>query len=322
MAKFYTLEAPLKRNFMDLNSIERGLTAIDDRYAVMWCNDTAFWARQGIYQQVAELIELNPGQLHVDIGAGNLAQLVALRKRNPQAVLVGLESNIPLLTRTETVFRDHGIPLTVHGSRSLDFVDQEQTRVRPVFHTDLQAIRDSDFLKAGSPIRVLVDDIRRMSLLQQILGDKKLRSVSYMFPGRSVRYAYEHPYSINDMGHIDETEESRRALLVGQAVNKDVYRVLTDLVEPGGKLLVVDRVMAEVHDDLKTVPGKETLIPTESIDYWDNPERGYSIKDIIQGDGRGTRMQALSDDGDAVLETTSNRVHVVVVQFTRNGKVA
>lgn len=305
---------------MDLGNIERDLTAIDDRYATMWSNDTAFWARQGIYQRVARLIELQQGQVHVDIGAGSLAQLVALRKKNPQAVLLGLESNTPLLHRAKEVFDAHGIPVTVHGSRSLEFVDQAQTQVRPVFGTDLAAIRDPDFLKAGSSIRALVDDIRQMRLLRQILGERKLRSVSYMFRGRSVRCAYEYPYSINDMGHIDGSEETKRALLVGKAANEDIYRVLTDLVEPGGKLLVVDRVMAEVHASLTAVPSKYALMPTAFTDYWDDPEHGYLIRDIDQGDGRGTRMHVLGDDGDSLARTTSNRVHVAIVQFTRNDR--
>lgn len=226
---------------------------LEEHYAGDWEEESTNWAAMGAIHQMVDMIPLKTDGIHVDFGSG-LGPLLGILKLRCTAEgsnmqLLGVERNKALIDRCGNTLRDAGLQSLACGT-SNNFVDAKQDPkvIHRTFNYDKQGFADANFLSDPEMIFLLLDDLRNGDVLRQVLGSRKLSSASFTFPGVGVDAAYEAPYRAEP---IPDAEQRRRMIEAEDRLRRAVYKLCTELVEPGGILLVAERLSCPSADTLQ-----------------------------------------------------------------------
>lgn len=106
-------------------------------------------------------------------------------------------------------------------------------------------------LKLGKGrIYVVIDDVREPCVLRRFLGDHKLHSVSFCFPGRDESILYE-DYLSSDLSQFDSDSSLRKCRFanIASEVRRATYALASELTERDGTLVLADRIQSPSEPD-------------------------------------------------------------------------
>lgn len=234
----------------------------DESYRDVWINEAVSTHQRGIYQHLSKIMDLTPGAVHLDLGSGLGNLCYVLKNDYPQSVVIGTEKNTRMVQGTcyfselfgikPDIFHSEFLCLDKHGiihtlfdipenivSRD-DYKEGVQMRYKSF--TSFEAPEESDLLLPDDKIKIVVDDIRKMTYLRHLLAGRQVDSASLTFPGSGGRVAFEAPYALPRPGKtIDEATGFARINKVIQESVKDAITNLTGMIKQGGLLLLADR---------------------------------------------------------------------------------
>lgn len=310
---------------MDLKQRIEVFQEVDANYARSWMAEADVYEELGVYKETAKLVDLKRSQTHVDLGCGFGDLLGELHKRQSKAALVGVDvSPTMLLAGGNLRLAPKKIPAQYMMYQGYE-ADDNGT-VNRVFKYNSRFAR----IQPGI-ISLIADDIRSLSVLKKILGNRTIDSGSLMLPGASLSLAFE--------GHTGaplDTDAKRRNRVV-EVMNQTreaAYKFMAENLSQGKEFVLVERA----NIDLTASPdqiGRDFFSQRlgNQAAYWDydrtelltlgvlrdgalyklNPNaEGYT--ELTHGAGSSV---ALVTDG---LQQQINNVTVIMQKVRRNGK--
>lgn len=227
----------------------------DRRYVELLPQSTAQWDNVGSYSYIADHLDILGDAVHLDIGSGDARLLEKLRGRFQRAVLLGVERNPHLIRHAEARLKKAGIPAQGYVSQKLT---NHPGGVRRTYLAHHETLARMDMLREPGPISFIADDIRSGLVVRQVLGDRKLDSASFTFPGFSdSAFLEESPHEDRMMRVQRLAEESKEA----------AYIFMATFVKPGGVIALAER---HRHGDPVGIGGYEFFMG-RNWGYWNNP---------------------------------------------------
>ncbi len=266
-----------------LESAIRHSNENDQNYAESYAVEGTMWDVNQIYDSIATLVPALPeGGIHVDLGCAMATLAAKIKQANPEGIVAGVDRNTFLLALAASQTKERGVPTQIHH-REVRLID-ETKRVRsrflgiaaynrilageeeagniafPIKSRSLmdQVEEDDDqFLEIDPALRLVVDDIRNLELLQALLKGRQVDSVSFSFPGGSSRYAYEAPHIAPFAGV--KVHSSAEAPRVNQGILDTMQAAIqfaSNHLKPDGTLVIANRFpyqLAQQHADKRDV---------------------------------------------------------------------
>lgn len=217
-----------------MNKNAEYLDSRDENYAIGWYRHDTDMENGRVYIQAAEMMQPTSG-VHLDIGSGIGTFIYRQKEQNPNLTVIGVDNNRYMLEGSRRILERNGVPVLV-ASRILDRILQDG-RVLQMFRR-IKKVRPRQILKKGQ-VSLVADDVRQMSVMNEILDKRKIDSASFMFPGGSPRLSLEKRGSfegITDQQLMDEQQK------IMQKIRKVVGEYLTGNVKKGGRVLLAERV--------------------------------------------------------------------------------
>lgn len=263
----------------------------DDGYADSWIDEAAAWGREGVYNGLALEADVRPGELHVDLGAGMMNLVHAIKRRTPDAVVLGVERNTRVVRHALYLMEALGISPHVCHSEFLcldtrgnirtvydvhdDVISREDIADgRQIQFTSIKphlADIDERFLSSDARIKIAIDDLREMRIVNKVLGERQIDSASMTFPGSGGRPAFEAPHAFPRKGKSVPDEVAIRR--INQATQDAIaagLKYLTERMRPGGRLLLAERVKDVGDEELMTIALAKTVLDRfgENFEAW------------------------------------------------------
>ena len=311
----------------DFKKLEGALASNDRDYLDNWKIESQVWDDLGLNARAAEFIGTQNDGIHVDLGTGLGRLLATLNDTNPQSVLFGVDYNPQMLYAGGDFLSNSGKKpnYLINTKRRMNSSGQIERIFDANQKTDFRKLHP---LERGT-INLLCDDVRRLSVLRAILGDRKLSSGSLLLPGVCVNSAFEAPYPPD---RATEEQMSHRKLAVAESTRLAAYKFMTEQVAPGGKFVTAERI--GVPDDLDT-PEKITDEMRELLgpfqQYWEmgacklleeDLGHGQVFANAAERDGnlrventRGSKIDLIAPKHSADEAT---RITVILHQWVRN----
>lgn len=250
----------------------------------MWQKESGKWMELGLFQRAVELLRPKADGIHVDIASGNGAMLATLNSQYPDLKLIGVERYDDLLYLAQRNFKKSGIKSVVLDNPSIDSPGHE-------LYAKVTLIRDK---------------IQSLDLLKKILGGQKVSSASFMFPGIT---------KISAVQPVEQKQELELLNLMAEFRQK-VCQCLSDIVVPGGRMVLAEKTTPESLSDDRT--DKMMRLMGDCKRYWDFDETQdsdvlYGVDDEISGVRRiDTFAQKMLDyDEELMFLILSSRRNVI-----------
>jgi len=258
----------------------RQLSQGERTYIKMWQRESGKWLKLHLFERAVEVLRPKGNGIHVDIGSGNGAMLATLNDQYPDLKLVGVERYQSLLDLAQRNFRKVGISCTVLNDLSLE---------RPNGHR----------LAAG--VTLIRDNIQSLQLLKMILGEEKVSSASFMFPGIT---------KISAVQPVEQRKELELLNLMAELRQK-VCQCLSEIVMPGGKMVLAEKTTLDSLGD--DITGKIVSLMGGYDRYWDEDEgdKLYGLHEEITGVKRIDTIRGKIPEHDEELT-------FVIKSFRRN----
>ena len=241
----------------------------DFHYTESWIGESTTWARNGVYKVIGKHIDLAPGDNHIDLGSGLGQLIIQLKKDNPKAHISGVEKNSSLVVAAAGLAEAADPPLQVRVAHCEYYLREDDKCISRVYYPpenpeslsandyirvqnqhllDNYAASENRIIRPESKVDIVIDDIRTMELLSRILGDKKIESGSFTFPGASISVTHEHPYEFDI---ISEEEQIARINTVMKETRQAAYRFMSERIKPGKFFVVAERIQIP-HPEMST----------------------------------------------------------------------
>lgn len=259
-----------------------------------WLPQFDAWNRSGTYRTIAESLELQDGEHHIDLGCGFGMLALEARRMYPNAVIWGVDRTRMALMVASKTATDHGIAAEIHANGGM-MPDTEGTTLSPIFQIDEKRIAEMHPFEPGGPVQLIMDDIRTMNVVLGILGDRKIDSASFVFPGFGSRAIYENPYSLEETSRTFSSEvAAARVSRYMKTVRKMALFFATEVVREDGQLIVAERAATRHPDDI-LVPLQKQLKHTGLDSYW-AIEGGMSLGSVSSPEGTPA-WSVIDEDG-------------------------
>lgn len=256
------------------------LEAHDDQYARNdWLSESIAWDNAGVYRRLADLIALKDDDLHVDLGCGLGTLALELRERFNQSILWAVDRNLSMIRMAEVLAQHFNFRYEIHAQVGLR-TTEDRRAVEAIFVPDQSRIRKMHSFQPGGPIQFIVDDLRQMSVVKTILGERKIDSCSFVFPGYGARSVYEAPFPI--VNQPSDVECKRRMGQYVDLVRTAAYRFASSRVKEGGQFFIVDR--SPIADRARALKTLTNLLGPYGK-YWEATD-GYELGSMVRPDGR------------------------------------
>lgn len=213
-------------------------------YTRKWAAEMLQWEQLGVYNKVAEILDLQDGDRHLDMGSGVGYLLTVLyeaaRAQDRQVTVVGVERSTAMTDTTTDLLHKAGVPLSGHMASDMKLWEDKDGRKFAQYYFCVPSEERQAIWPETAGIVVIQDDIRSASVLRELLGDRKMSSASLMFPGVGPVLPYQAPYVNN--GIPSEAEINRRVTELSRSVRQAAFALATELVETDGQFVVVERI--------------------------------------------------------------------------------
>lgn len=255
----------------------------EQHYTEAWLEQGAFWERAGVYSKAAELITLNPGEIHLDLGAGSSPLLGNLKKTYPNAVFIGVDRNKFQLIAQAIRLHELNLVANILINTSIA-VDQIRRSLTLLFkpHAEMRIL---DPLGIGK-MNLVADDFRSMKVVAEILGNRKIDSASMLLSGVSQTPIYERPLP-QEGSLMDQAEVRRRIRRFCTESQKAALLWLTQRMNLGGNLVLAERIAVKNGQREQAVGDVlQEMIPPELKAFWDFGKCTFLNCNLTtQGDG-------------------------------------
>lgn len=214
--------------------IDTLLDELDVHYQQTWKSEGELWKKAGVYTHVAELINLRPGETHLDIGTGFGATIEALYDTQKQATILGIDKSKTMILAAQGELKKSGVEAQVHAHSMLSEETSGYLKRR-------HFLNSSALSESSAAIHLICDDVRTAEVLKKILQERRVTSATFLFPGAANTSAFEEPYRFDpDLPHGQMMERMRDVIL---QVRKKAYALVTEHMKPQNKLVVADRAI-------------------------------------------------------------------------------
>lgn len=261
-----------------VNAVSKG----DEDYVSRWSSESASWMEKGVYEKVASMIHLHQQHVHADICAGFAVPLFALHRQAPPGSvlhMIALERIAQMLVTVKELTEELGIPTAMHlGERLSVSADDVLTRVYEPSASDAMEGLFGDTTAIG----LIQDDVRHARVFRQVLGERRLDSATFLFPGTGPMAAYEAPYSLR--ASQESSQQHRRTLEYMRETRKAALSLAAEYLKPGGQLVVAERVLmqSDVSREavIETALGNLRYLAGSRSVLWDVQDVSTSMQDV------------------------------------------
>jgi hypothetical protein len=209
------------------------LHARDMEYCKGWLQHNDQYEDWNVYLEAAEMLQPTRG-IHVDLGSGIGGLMYRLKEQNPALTVIGVDNNQIMAAAASKILQNSNIPvLEVSQVEEKKMTDGKIVRG----YKKIKKIKSRNVLKRGQ-VSIICDDIRKMTVVREILGGEKVDSASFMFPGGSIRM------SLEEQNQMDFHEEHlfERQKEIMETIRRSAGTFVSKNVKQGGKVLLVERV--------------------------------------------------------------------------------
>lgn len=278
--------------------IERRLFQDADQWFVGECKrQDADMDGINYYGITVDLAAGDNGSLQVDLGSGHSHLLKMLKARLPDSAVIGVEESQLMVEESLKYLRAEQMPVVVLKNES------ETAGV------NLEAPQ--------SPIVLIQQDIRRMSILRKLLGGRLVDTVFYMRPTPV-------PSLAMDLSVKKQSPANAGKMMWGvmDATSKSAHRFMSSRVKPRGRaVLAYGKALDEI--DGWMWPKESTVFNLVQMTrnqmgrfagYW-NSERI-----AVCNQNRRREMQVMPSDVDQPLDPIEEKEFVFLHSLKRNGR--
>lgn len=292
--------------------------SVDESYAQQWAVEAQKWDQVGVYEFIANAIAVKPNGFHLDVGSGWGHLLATLHSRlareKTDMRLIGIEINTMLAVGSMVTLERAKIGAAIyHNVRTVRTVQSGGNLFfSRAYAFDPRSAANIGITSDALPaISVVVDDVRQASVIRAVLAERRVSSATLMFPGSSARPAYETPHRIEGLLPVDkETTHIREALA---AFRRGTFALLTDVMEPGGQFLMVERA---VKESVQTDDDFLRLIADQTCDLFGEHAKHWQLQRqaVTHMDDVGVRSPLLwvSDRGSSESLTRGGKAGVAL----------
>lgn len=223
-----------------LEEIQDIVNEQDAQYHEKWARESEVWAAShNAYDLALRALGDIPEGIHVDIGFGTGIFPFRVLQKFPERHVIGIDKSDAAFYVTAKFLQAMNVPLNGYNYSTYSLSGMNLSRQ---YGLDEEAAEQLSGQLVPGAISLIVDDIRFAEIVRHVLGDKKIASASFLFPGTWGFAAYEAPYA---MGEIDDEECSRRIMAVMEQTRRAAYDFATEYVEDGGSFVVAERMFID-----------------------------------------------------------------------------
>lgn len=190
----------------------------------------------GGYQHIASALPADPKGVHIDLGSGFGGLLATLWRQYPDRPYFGLEINQHTLVAAFDRLNAAGIPTKQYGG--IGVARNANTGIPVRIGTTLLPGQTVELDEPG--IHLLRDDIRYADTISRILGNRRIASGSFTFPGFAESLALD----LDDAAPVTASHDNPKIRLMVNEVRKAAFRFMEKHLMPGGHFLIADRLLS------------------------------------------------------------------------------
>lgn len=250
------------------------------------------------YSTAVDLAAGDNGSFQVDLGTGHGYLLKRLKAKLPNSAVIGVEESQLMMEETLKHLRAEQIPVVVLKDES------ETTCV--------------NFENPQCPVVLIQQDIRRMSFLRKLLGEKLVDAVFYMRPVPIPSLAMDlsvRKYSPEDTGKMMWN-------VIG-TTNKSAYRFMSSKVKPSGRAVLaygkaLDEIDGWMWPEESTVSNLVQMtrnLMGKFAKYWDSERIAFC------NDNSGEGFNVVATDEDRLLPPIIEKHTLVMHSLVRNARI-
>ena len=293
--KFLLESVPMKKSpppfFRD------SLGGLDTWFAGEYGRELQELDRSNFHARATDLLDLQNGDIHVDLCAGPAHFLAPLKQKQQGAIIVGIEESAVMIKKAVEYL----------GSKRMGCVVVDGGR------------QAENVLSQSGPIAIIQEDVRRMNILKRLLNGRQVDSASLMLPM---------PVPSLGMCEIGERKPTQQAmktflLRIIHDTRRLAYRFMSNRVKRGGKIVLAD---GRGDDNIESEPWPEestvfNLVAMTRIQmgrcakYWESDQIGYRNKLHDTGD-----IQFVSTETDRPLPPIEHKNSFFAHCLVRNDK--
>ncbi len=218
--------------------VSQAVLHLQQDYAKSWLLEANKWEEMEIYKKVSRFLPDFNGQVHLDMGFGSGHFLGELYEQNPQRTLLGIDSNLIMLSRAIERMESRRIPAVALGEMGMNtalLARERKVCFEPRIPEELTVF--SQIVQVRSSILLLLDDIRAPRVLNRLLGSNPIDSASFMFPGVGGYIALEDV----PVGQLTDDDQYPILFKKMALIRKSAVDLATEKVRENGHLLWVER---------------------------------------------------------------------------------
>lgn len=228
-------------------------------YPTQLQEETDGWRDIGLYKKLVDRLVLSPETAHLDLGAGTCELAIEVKRRSIMTLVKCVEYDRAVARQALSNIRKNGFKAQI--------VESPQ-----------------DIPQDREVIQILIADFNNRKLIQELLGQPTVDSVSYSLAGN-------HPVKQNPMQRVSQTKLDEAFIKSAQQGRSSAVKIATEFVRPGGKFILGSRLGTPTKDaNLEEVPvplisetNAATIFTTSGIDplrYWEHSEEEAGIINV------------------------------------------
>jgi len=260
----------------------------DKAEAGSWAANVDLFEAHNIYANIAEVLDLKPGDIHSDLGSGYGYLLGYAKRLFPQARLVGVDTNRHHMDIAALNLRDNFHQRVQALLTQTAALDEKRSCLTRAY--DPSNVHPWMLASRENPTLLIQDDMTRLRVLYTLLEGRKLDSASYTFPASYNTKPWEIPGALNNFTtnsndpsalKLIEQEVDRLHKKASLSMSKIVFTLMSRLVKPGGGFVVAREaaVNRDVHADDEILNDYGSCCGDSQFDhfphlaeYWDYTE--------------------------------------------------
>lgn len=220
--------------------------------------------------------------LHIDLACGNGDLLIFLKEIYKQSILWGVDSNPTTMAALRLLFDGNYIQYDIHDELNI-CLDPNTEIFSRSYLPSVESISRMHPFEIGGPIQIILDDINEAKVVRTILGNRKIDSLSWVFPGIGLRSIFEAPYPMADKDRkgISKEEILARKKNLLSILTRNVYKFAAKYLKPGGKFWRVERGLFDPRS-ITREGIEEVFFDRDTEKYWSSDEFNFSISNPLE----------------------------------------
>ncbi len=292
----------------DFIQLHPSVQMLQDKYKKQWAEESKCWLDIGAYQVIAQLINLQENDTHVDLGSGFGFLLMLLKELQSNSTIIGVDrSETMILDAAEIIRMQDQTPGMIYVST--DIVEHKESEKNlPTKRYDLakEKFRQTFVKSQRDYIHLVCDDIRTGKALLHMIKGKKVDSGSFCFPGTGLDAILEPPFTRDEVRRDRKNDCHNVYLKYLSSLRKEAIKLMTKIIKPGGSLVLAERCTWHRGELMKEVDRSFLHHFGDLEKCWEKESQVGCKSDLNQTDNRW-----MVNGGEASEHDKSNAITVV-----------